>query len=154
MRSIFKKTNWQERKAEVRQFLEAEGYWSVMNDTRWTAFAKFKQYLKYDLRLQVGMRVKFLGEQHSPISWGNFSVEIHETIGGYVEGGFPPVVFFEIEWIEINPIGAWCFQRDAWVQDLDLTQDIASLLKSHKIPFSREGEVFRIWGYVPRGESP
>lgn len=110
---------------------------SVSNNTRW------RQFVAALAELPPQFRVKWLFADE-PLSWG----ALFSPVSGYLEqGGLGPIPFREIEWIEIDPIQHQ--HRGVLVSDVELdhSEKIDSILATCRLTFSRNGGIYRIFGY-------
>jgi hypothetical protein len=64
---------------------------------------------------------------------------------------YHPLPYFRIEWLEIDAKTFW--QGHSQVTG-DRTGEIIATLVRHNIPFSREGDNIRVWGYLRPGPKP
>ena len=110
---------------------------SYSNNTRWD------QFLNVALKLPLRFRMKWVFDAE-PASWGLLIIPTQ----GYVEGGtLGPITYREIEWLEIDSVERRC--RGTLVSDLEIdhSEKVESVLTAHRMTFSVESKVYRVFGY-------
>ena len=115
----------------TRRHVEREGLCSLMNDTKW-------EELVEAMRSVPGFNPRF-SQKHvrssEPANWdGEWFYHLRP--------------FSVVEWVDIDPFDRSCNPPT------DHTTEIEETLRKILVPFSREGAMLRIWGYVRPGSSP
>ncbi|WP_407941103.1 DUF6678 family protein [Nitrogeniibacter aestuarii] len=117
------KTSSEKTRSEVRRRNLA----SHMNQTKWS------EVLPQLKPLSVQVRLKWFFDS-SPGSWsGSYLLPVD---GYFEETSFGPIPFREIEWLELRT---------------NNLEALEGTLISLNIPFSREGNHLKIWGYSSFG---
>ena len=123
---------------EVDAHIQECGLASAMNDTKWTELCALFQNSGLRYRIKDVL-------SDAPTRWDG-------------EWYYHPRPYFRIEWLEINAHDFWEESKGtaAKFRDVsgDRTEEIVSSLRKHNIPFSREGDHIRIWGYLRPGAKP
>ncbi len=138
------------RREKLHAFLEREGATSLMNNTKW------RNVLDALCPLHLNYRIKTLQPLADPDSyewtWMSRSAR-HEA---YVEfGTLGPIIFLEIEWLDIDPYERkknphWIYDSSKNIEytDNDYTSAVEAILKLHKVPFSKDAHIIRIWAHL------
>lgn len=123
-------------KSKVKEFVEKNGYFSLMNDTKW------KELLNdiHSLEFPPAFCLKdILSEEVpqiviKPTYWGDWSLELL----------YP---FFSIEWMEISPY--YYNHRGNLIESelIDETEEVLGILKRNNIPYEVKGKNIVIYGY-------
>lgn len=111
---------------------------SLMNDTKWKKFAKA---ITAQEELEPFVRSKDITD---------------ETISGFAlkDWGFTDYNPAIIEWVDIDPIKRKYVGRLAPDIEMDITGYILNALAESNVPYSKEGEYFRVWSYYVAGQVP
>lgn len=124
----------------IREIILREGLTSVMNATKWRELAVALGAMRRD---GPTVRLKYVYEELPNPGFSHLDWE-------WVKDGSPEV----IEWMEIDPV--FRTHRGQLIADHeeDLSDAVVAALKAHGIPFSREGSILKVWGYVRSGAQP
>jgi len=111
---------------------------SVMNNTKWKRFAKA---ITAEKHLEPFVRSKDINDE----SITGFSL----NDWGFID--YNPAIF---EWVDIDPIKRK--RVGGLVPDIetDITSFIVSALTESNVPYSKEGNYYRVWGYYVSGSVP
>jgi hypothetical protein len=119
-----------------------------MNDTKWMQLIDELRSLDLPMRY----RIKLLTD--SEVSeWGTWFAEDPHA---FIElEGLGPVLALEVEWLEIDATGPWLSGRRDWVppNPVDYSAEVAPLLAALRVPFSREGTLFRVTAHLQRNRA-
>lgn len=122
--------------ATVLKIINERSLASVMSRTKWKRFADAVASLSPDVS------VKFLDDE-MPTGFSRLDWE-------WVRFGETS----HIEWMEIDPIKRIYQGKLIANKEIDLSSDLAIIFKTSNTPFSREKEIFKIWGYITPNSSP
>ena len=123
----------------LQRYITREQLQSVLNATKWReAVAALRAIPDFTVRF----RVKTVREAPPDPAFWEGSVPWHLP---------PPVT---IEWLEVDPIQR--IRRGILVPDIEIDRSVVIMqaLHSIQVPFSREGNAIRIWGYLRSGTVP
>lgn len=123
----------------VWNHLQSESIASLMNATKWRELATCVEQISHG---QLLTRVKCLLDE-SPSGFACFDWE-------WVRNGDTSI----IEWLEIDPILRTFRGRLVPDKIEDLSVLVESVLRAVGVPFSAEGQCFRVWGHVRPGIHP
>ena len=129
---------------EVRAHLERERMASILNDTKWIRLVEALNAVRQ--RISLHYRVKMLTEAEVWDAGESLFLPVPDA--AYIEGAMGPVPARAIEWLEIDIITSR--RREQPIAD-ELTEhscEVAALLQSLHIPFSREGYSLRVTGHA------
>lgn len=125
----------------VADHLHEHGLVPVMNATKW---AELAAYLRCLVPYGPQVRLKELFEDEPGPGF------IHLDWDWVIHDGETRL----IEWLEIDPIRRTARGRLIPDHLEDLGPRIEDVLHRTAVPFSREGELFKVWGYVRAGAQP
>lgn len=115
----------------------------VMNNTKWNELAE----ALYDLGLVF--TIQFV-DMEEPVGGGGF----WSPHPRYWDGPFGPFLTLAIEWLEIDPIR---YEQQGHLlspQRIDCGAAVEARLQQIHVPYHREGERFRITGYIRHANLP
>lgn len=112
----------------------------AMNATKWKELAVALQSLR---GTGPTVRVKYVADENSGRGFTHFDWEWLQSRDSAT-----------VEWLEIDPV--FKSYRGRLIPDAqeNMSAEIEAALRAHRIPFSREGSLYRIWGYVHPGSQP
>ena len=124
------------QKQKIQEFIEKNGYFSIMNNTKW------KELINHihDLKFPPAYCLKDILSEDipqmvlKPTYWGDWSLELL----------YP---FFWIEWMEIAP---YYYKHKGNLLDdelIDETEEVIEILKRHHIPYELKEKNIMIYGY-------
>jgi len=124
------------QKHKVKEYVENNGYFSIMNNTKW------KELINdiHDLKFPPAYCVKDILANNNPqmISkptyWGDWALELLYPC-------------FWIEWMEIAPY--YYKHRGKLIEDelIDETKEVLEILERNNIPYELNGKNILIYGY-------
>ena len=123
---------WQAHRQDVertRRYVEREGLVGVLNDTKWEELIQAMRALAFGPRYRP-KHVRAKG----PADWdGEWYYHLRP--------------FSCVEWVDIDPV-----DRDH-SPPIDHTAEVEAALRRIHVPFSREGQYLRVWGYTRPGSA-
>ena len=123
---------WQAHRQDVertRRYVEREGLVGVLNDTKWEELIQAMRALAFGPRYRP-KHVRAKG----PADWdGEWYYHLRP--------------FSCVEWVDIDPL-----DRDH-SPPIDHTAEVEAALRRIHVPFSREGQYLRVWGYTRPGSA-
>jgi hypothetical protein len=133
---------WTASKEKIYALLAEEFRVSLMNETKWTEVAGLLR------RLGIGGRVKLITEDES-----RGYVPCADMPDSFLDVGLP-ISWLAVEWMDIWTVRE--VHRGALLAPHRLDQSglLEEGLRVIGVPFTREGEDYRVWGHVRRGEYP
>ncbi|MDR7003005.1 DUF6678 family protein [Neobacillus niacini] len=126
-------------KIKVQQAINERQLSSIMNNTKWRGL---QSAVKEEFPITPSFQVKFLLDDFSiPEDFGE-----ENWYSGDWEEGLEP--FFAVEWIRVNL--KYTSSKGLLLEPevTDYTDEFIKLLKRLKIPFLKEDNTIRIYGYV------
>ena len=123
---------WQAHRQDVertRRYVKREGLVGVLNDTKWEELIQAMRALAFGPRYRP-KHVRAKG----PAEWdGEWYYHLRP--------------FSCVEWVDIDPV-----DRDH-SPPIDHTAEVEAALRRIHVPFSREGQYLRVWGYTRPGSA-
>ena len=123
---------WQAHRQDVertRRYVKREGLVGVLNDTKWEEFVH-------------AMRALAFGPQYR-----QKHVRAEEPADWDWDWYYHLRPFSCVEWVDIDPV-----DRDH-SPPIDHTAEVEAALRRIHVPFSREGQYLRVWGYTRPGSA-
>ena len=128
------------RRQKLLNLLSRTGATSLMNNTKWQRLV----WLLEDV--PASYRVKLLVEDDVSEWYDGF---VRDRPNNYFEiANVGPVIFLEIEWLEIDAVHKWRFGQKTLLQDRDSSAEVEAILARLRIPHNYEDGIFRIWGHL------
>lgn len=109
----------------ILEHVQREGMASLMNSTKWK------------------VRVKYLLDEEPCSGFTHLDWE-------WVKHGETSI----LEWLEIDPVYKTFQGRLIPEKEEDLSEAIFAALKAVGVPFSMEGKLYKVWGYVRASSQP
>ena len=122
--------------AAILKLINDKSLASVMSNTKWKRLAESIASLNPEVRVKYLNDEKPSGFSHLDWEWVKFG-----------ETAF-------IEWIEIDPIRRIFQGKLIANKEIDLSSDLEIIFRTANTPFSREGHLFKVWGYITPSNQP
>lgn len=133
------------RRKKLQALIQREGIVSQMSDTKWMRLIEALQ----EAELPIRYRIKLLTDPDIS-DWGWWFARIPAN---YIEmSSIVPVLALEVEWLEIDATGPWRsgVVDQVLVNPVDYSEEVVSLLKSARVPYTVNDKVFRVAGHLRR----
>lgn len=124
----------------ILEHVQREGMAPLMNSTKWRELAFALTSIK---RVGPKVRVKYLLDEEPCSGFTHLDWE-------WVKHGETSI----LEWLEIDPVYKTFQGRLIPEKEEDLSEAIFAALKAVGVPFSMEGKLYKVWGYVRASSQP
>ena len=135
---------WERQKQRLRDVVHSEYRASLMNTTKWEEVKGLIQ------RLKLGCRVKLIPDT-GPLQWRTLSCWQSR---GFLDVSGEPVHVLEVEWMEVDSLYRVPRPYVGLEQYEDRAGKLEQGLRAIGAPYTCAARVYRIWGHVPKDESP